>query len=238
MRTLKAMMALVLVLVVTACSGSGGLFAKDPAAARSADISQLPGIRVAGWAISVPQTLSVSELNSIKPRADIVWHGDPLGDRYAQVAAIFETGVQNAARQFSGNLPVELAIDVIKFHAITPRLRYAFSGEHEIEFGLEITNAQTGEVLVPRYIVNATFRAYGGDEAVAAEAAGVTQKSRILEQLELRLTQELSGQPAVSISQAVVFGPDAVTPVGGDAETTGEATNGGAGGLGRDNSGS
>jgi len=40
--------------------------------------------------IDVPRTLEVSEKNRFYPGGDIVWRGEPMGDRYMQVGAIFE----------------------------------------------------------------------------------------------------------------------------------------------------
>ncbi|MGR3344325.1 MAG: DUF6778 family protein, partial [Paracoccaceae bacterium] len=50
----------------------------------------------------VPETLRVSERNSYKPIADIVWCEDPFGDRHDQVKAIFEEGITRAVASFSG----------------------------------------------------------------------------------------------------------------------------------------
>ena len=40
--------------------------------------------------VDVPKTLKVSEANMYYPVADIVWRGEPRGDRHAQVKAIFQ----------------------------------------------------------------------------------------------------------------------------------------------------
>ena len=199
MRAFKSLVLLVAIFTLSACGGAG-LFQKDPASARPVDLTQMAPLTVSGWTITVPQTLMVSEVNSIKPRADIVWHGDPAGDRYAQVQSIMEEAVRRAAGTMNGSVPVTLAVDVVRFHALTPRLRYSFPGEHEIEFGLQVANAQTGEVIVPRYVVNATFMGFGGDQAVMAEAMGVTHKVRIIQQVEMRLVQELTGAPVANIA--------------------------------------
>ncbi len=47
---------------------------------------------IVGHTIDVPRTLLVSEADVYVPLGDIVWHGDPPGDRYAQVAKLFDAG--------------------------------------------------------------------------------------------------------------------------------------------------
>ena len=46
----------------------------------------------------MPRSLKVSEANTFKPRADIVWRGEALGDRYQQVEAIFADAMTAASR--------------------------------------------------------------------------------------------------------------------------------------------
>ena len=56
--------------------------------------------------IDVPRTLVVSEANSYFPRGDIVWRGDPPGDRYEQIASIFEEGFARGTADVKGEVPV------------------------------------------------------------------------------------------------------------------------------------
>lgn len=166
---------------------------------RPVDVTELPNMRLERTVVSVPETLIVSEKNEYKPVADIVWHGDPGGNRYEQVRAIFDQAAARVGTRMRGNMPVGMAVEVRRFHALTPRTRYTAFGWHEIVFDIQINNARTGEIIVPRYTVDATFRGLSGQDAVRAENAGVTQKARILEQLEQRLFQELTGAPAADI---------------------------------------
>jgi hypothetical protein len=46
------------------------------------------GWRVSSVEVSVPQALTVSDVNTFIPNADIVWHGDNPGDRKQQVAKV------------------------------------------------------------------------------------------------------------------------------------------------------
>ena len=133
--------------------------------------------------IDVPQSLTVSEANAYKPRADIVWREDPMGDRHAQVAAVMRGGLEPALSSMRGDVPVQIVLEVTRFHAQTERVRYTFGGEHEIEFVYLVRHAETGAILSPRQPVDLTFRGFGGQQAVEAERQGLTQRVRISERL-------------------------------------------------------
>jgi len=140
---------------------------------------------ISGVEIAVPRTLSVSEANSIKPAADIVWREDAPGDRYAQVEAILTSALAPVLQPRAGAAtPVIVSLEVTRFHALTERARYTIGGQHEIEFILTVRHAETGEILSGPRDVDLTFRAEGGRQAVAAEAQGITQRVRITERLQ------------------------------------------------------
>ncbi len=140
---------------------------------------------VAQLIVNVPETLTVSEANTIKPRADIVWHGDPLGNRREQVTQVMTEPLETLLAGMDGETPVIIRLDVTRFHAQTPRVRYTFGGEHEIEFNLIVADAVTGRVLMGPVARDLTFRALGGSEAIAAEAIGMGQRERI----QIRITE-------------------------------------------------
>ncbi len=197
MKLLTPVVALLVFVFLSACSpGAAAFFGNRTGAARTVDVTQLPSMRVVGFIVVVPEALSVSEANSYKPYADIVWREDPLGDRHEQVKAIFEDGITRAVASFSGDLPVVLHIGVRRFHAVTERTRYTIGGVHEIDFLLAVTNGRTGDVLVAPYFITTNIKAFGGEEALAAEHAGLTQKVRIMAHLEELIVQELTGIPA------------------------------------------
>lgn len=154
-----------------------------------------PDFRVTQVNVVVPDTLTVSEDNGIKPRADIVWREDPYGDRYAQVKAVMEAGLMQGAKTLSGQKAVILDVQLVRFHAQTERVRYSnLPSKHEIEFLLTVRDTNTGAVIVPAHMVNATLDALGGNAAIVADRAGITQKSRIDAHLAQVITAEL-GKP-------------------------------------------
>lgn len=150
-----------------------------------------PDFKVVDINVLVPQSLTVSEANTYKPNADIVWRGDSYGNRYEQVQAVLETGLAAGVQSFDGAQEVVLDVQLVQFHAQTEKVRYTFGGEHEIIFAMTVRDAQTGATVVPLHFVDATFKALGGIAAVNAEKAGVTQKVRIVERLAEVISTEL-----------------------------------------------
>ncbi len=161
-----------------------------------------PGYKVVDVRVSVPESLSVSEANSLIPRADIVWRGDPYGDRRAQVAKVLHDGMMAGAESLQGEREVIVEIELIRFHALTERARYTVGGNHNIDFWMQVVDAETGEVIEPRRLLDTDLPALGGMAAVAAEARGETQKVRIEAFLAQVIRDELgkphlvSGAPA------------------------------------------
>ncbi len=201
MKALAGVAMFMVAVLLSACAAEGpggnpgGIFgARQPA--RSVDVKALPAMRVVGFNVEVPGSLSVSEENSYKPVADIVWREDPPGDRHAQVRAIVEEAVRRGVDGLQGDLPVVLHVTVRQFHALTQRTRYTIGGTHAIDLLLSVTNARSGEVIIPPYLLRVRLEAYGGQKALAAEAVGLTQKVRIIRHLAGLIRQELTGVPA------------------------------------------
>ncbi len=142
--------------------------------------------------ITVPRSLTVSEANTFKPRADIVWREDPLGDRYEQVGAIMQAALDRGVQTLKTGREVVLDVTLKNFHALTQRTRYTFGGTHAISFDLTVLDAKTGAVVEPTRTIKADFRAYGGMEALAAEARGETQKVRITDHLAKVMLYEMT----------------------------------------------
>lgn len=148
---------------------------------------------VQGFQIIVPRTLKVSEANTFKPRADIVWHGDLPGDRYQQVGDILTAAATSATTGMTEGRPVTLELTLVKFHALTEKTRYTIGGEHELRFDLVVRDATTGAVLDGPRLIVADVHGAGGAQAIAEEAAGRTQKVVVTERLSQVLRRELSG---------------------------------------------
>ena len=150
------------------------------------------GYNVAQINVTVPRSLRVSEENSFKPSADIVWHGDAAGDRYAQVTKILRDGMVQGTRGFRSGRAVVLDVQLVRFHALTPKTRYTIGGKHELIYLMTLRDGATGEVIIPTHKANATVRGAGGAKADAEEAQGITQTIVIREALARSIQRELS----------------------------------------------
>jgi hypothetical protein len=147
--------------------------------------------------VAVPGALRVSEANVFYPIADIVWRGEPLGNRHEQVARLFQeaaarVAAEAEAAQGQSHGPAILAeIEVTRFHSVTEKTRYTLGGTHAMHYRLTLREAGTGRVLEgPRSIV-ASVRAAGGAQAVAEDRMGRTQRVVVLEALTQSLRREL-----------------------------------------------
>lgn len=144
--------------------------------------------------VSVPKQLRVSEANLFYPVADIVWRGEPLGDRHMQVRRIFEEAAAKATARMTKGRAAVVEIEVTRFHSVTEKTRYTIGGTHSLHFNLVVRDATTGVVLDGPRKINADVKAAGGAQAVAEEQMGRTQRIVILERLEQVLRRELSAQ--------------------------------------------
>jgi len=131
--------------------------------------------------MNVPESLTVSEKNRYAPKADIVWRGEPLGDRRKQVGAIMTTAVKSGARGLRGGKRVDFNVEMIEFHALSDKLRKSNikAGIHNISFLIEVVDSRNGKVIVAKQPIQADLIGYTGKQAKELVAAGQTQKVRI-----------------------------------------------------------
>lgn len=187
----KALTGLVLALTLSAC-------ATTPSTTRSAmpddavlGFSQ-PDVRIDSFTVSVPKSLKVNERNTYYPIGDIVWRGDPMGDRHAQVKAMFEAGLRNAAPRIEGSRAVRMDVQVTRFHALSEKARYSVGGVHDIDFKYRLVDVATGQQIGPTRDVSADLEGLAGQAAMAADGRGETQKARIIAHLSRVFVEELT----------------------------------------------
>lgn len=183
-------------IVLAALALSGCMMSEPPSRGQSPqslllETAQSPAYAVKAVNVVVPRSLTVSEANTYKPAADIVWHGDPDGDRYAQVQTIVQGAMARATQGMTQGRPVVLDVLVTKFHALTQKTRDTIGGKHNLFYTLTVRDAVTGQILTTSK-VNATVRGAGGATARAEEAAGRTQKVVIAEALATSLQKQLA----------------------------------------------
>lgn len=112
----------------------------------------------------------------------LVWWGDPPGDRKEQVRTLMRDAVRAGALDaLAGDRAVILRIDIIEFHAMTPKARASELpfGVHEIKFDATVIDANTGEVILLEPGMNSDLQAFSGTSAIQAVEVGQTQKVRI-----------------------------------------------------------
>ena len=196
MKTIRVILALVAAAGLAACADtnlvSRNASPNAPLLNAAPEAVQTPSYNVTALNVVVPETLKVSEANSFYPGADIVWRGDPFGNRHQQIKAMFEAGMGKGIARLNGGTDVIVDIVVQRFHSVTERTRYTVGGVHSIRFAMTIRDAATGAVLEPTRVIEADLNAFGGLAAVRAEAIGQTQKVRITEHLEKVILHELT----------------------------------------------
>ncbi len=177
--------ALCAILVLAGCSRTWQVAYDEPIDGEVSSDWQLAAVIVV-----VPDTLSVSENNRYAPRADIVWWGEPAGDRRVQVARILDEAVGDAASQLSGSQRVTVTATLERFHAVTPAaVARAPSAVHNIRFRLQVFDAQTSAPLTEPTTIEADLEAYTGEAATASAVRGEDQRTRIV----THLTKVVSG---------------------------------------------
>lgn len=192
MQTRKIIAAMVMGLSVAGCAAPETATRNAPLEAPAARVSA-PVYAIQDIRVSVPKSLKVSEANRYFPSGDIVWREDPIGDRHAQVKAIFETGLGQGIRAMQpGNVPAVLDVKVTRFHALTEKARYTTGGVHSLQFHVVLRNPETGLAYGESQFVKADFKALGGEAAIKAEARGVTQKYRITNHLAKVIQSQLT----------------------------------------------
>lgn len=166
----------------------------DPAVTRS--------WKLADVTVSVPDSLTVSNDNTYAPNADIVWHGEPFGDRRAQVATIMEEGIRQGGAALPGTRNVTIVAQVQHFHAVTPAaVARAPGAVHNIAYRVRVFDAQTAEPLTQAQSIEADLEAYVGDAAILAEIQGQTQRVRIVD----HIAKVTAGWLGVGFDQRRVF---------------------------------
>ena len=191
-KSMKLMTAFALALGISGCAGTpNDTVARNAPLDTSEQIMPL-SLNVQSIKVDVPRTLVVSEANRYYPGGDIVWREDPVGDRYAQVEAIFTDAMTRGTTGMDSGVPVELDIEVKRFHALTQKARYTTGGVHALTFVMTLRDPATGIPLSEPRQITANLKGFGGQKAIEAEQRGETQKVRITQHLAEVINQEMT----------------------------------------------
>ena len=162
----------------------------------------VPIYRITDLTVIVPADLRVSEADSYFPLADIVWHGDPEGDRRVQVAQIFREAVGLAIADQPTGQEATLEIVVTRFHCLTRKARYTIGGRHSIHFDLTLRDAQTGSILSGPETVIAVLRAPDGAGALTEEyELGRSQRAVIVAWLSHVIRRQIALPGMVKVAR-------------------------------------
>lgn len=170
----------VVLLAGLAVAGCGRPFATTyatpaPAAARS-------DWRVTDVRIVTPVGITTTEENSFMPAADLVWHGDPPGNRAEQITAIVKQGVERGFAGLKGGQDVVATITLRRFHSLTPKAYFsapAGTGVHSVAFDVTITDRKTGAILAGPERIKADMPAAvaaAGGKSLSALPADIWKK--------------------------------------------------------------
>ncbi len=192
MKPYRVIVLAALALAVAGCSNSTAELYGTSTTSSATAISRNYAVR--DVRTTVPPGLRVSEANNFYPITDIVWRGDPIGDRHAQIAAMFETAAGRGAETLRGAVPVIADIEVVRFHGVTERTHYSVGGIYNIIFKMTVRNADTGAIIEPTRQIEADLPAPGGRAAIRLDEEGQTEKVRVTDFLTLVLQEELSGR--------------------------------------------
>jgi hypothetical protein len=193
MSAIRLILPLALVLGLAACAGAPGPATRNAAPdTAAAPVPVEPRYAVTDIRVTVPRDLTVSEANRFYPVADIVWRGDPPGDRHAQVEAILAEGLAQGTTLMTTGPAVILEARVTRFHGITEKTRYSIGGVHSIHFDLAVRDAATGAILEGPRPVDADVKAAGGAAAIAEDQSGRTQRVVVVERIAQVIARELS----------------------------------------------
>ena len=200
---IKMIAALAVAAGLSACAGAPVSNASDGPATRNAPeetglvaanlTAQSANWRLADVRVLVPAELKVSEANRYYPVGDIVWRGDAYGDRKQQVAKIMDDGITAGLTHLRGDQPVYFDIKLVRFHSLSEKARAVTGGVHNVVYTLTVVDAVTGLALHGPIEMKMDLKAYGGDQAYAAERQGLTQKVRIQSNLASIMRKNFNG---------------------------------------------
>lgn len=175
---LSRLAAVFLLPVLALLSACGGQF--ETAYGQPIDSGVSKSWRVTTVNVTVPENLTVSDENTYLPRADIVWHGDPPGDRRAQVQKIVAESARSAVSGLRGSTPVVLNMTVEEFHGVSPiALARAPEAVYHMAFLAQITDARTGAALTPLTQIQADTPALVGEAGINAAQFGPSQTEQV-----------------------------------------------------------
>ena len=135
--------------------------------------------------------IAVSEQESYYPQTDVVWRGDPIGPRVAQIGEMFQAAFDRNKPILNGTTPVDIQITLVRFHGVTDLTRLTVGGVYNIIFNMTVIDARSGAIIEPARLIQGDLKAPGGAGGHALIQGGQTQKVRVTDFLTNLLRQQL-----------------------------------------------
>lgn len=220
------------IVILSACGATSngslrpeGSFFSQPIEVSAAEVTSW---RTNAVRVQFAPNLRVSTNPNVQfPSEEIVWWGEPNGDRFKQVGAIMAAGIRRGTVGLAGPKPVDFEVTVNLFHAVTPRARNGSRfAWHDVSYSLRVLDSRTGQVLAIAPKIDADLEALRGETARQAESQGQTQKVRIQSQVALSINTWLNSSGAkigLTPPRPVAAAPTrrrAATPAPSEATTT------------------
>lgn len=186
--------ALALSVALAGCSGVGVVLSPDNQVTRQdggLNVADRYDYHLSSLNFALSPDLTVSESDSLYPNADIVWRGDPPGDRGQQIGALFQEAAARADAGITGSQHIVADVTLVRFHGLTERTRYSVGGIYDVVFDLTVRDAAGNVIEGPRR-VEAQLAGPGGQAALELERSGLTERVRVVDFLSQVLVSELN----------------------------------------------
>lgn len=176
------MRLLAAVLAAATLAGCGGEFATDFDTPLDAETTR--SWHVTEVSVAAPRSLTTTEANVLAPNADVVWHGEPAGNRRAQTARILEEGLRKGSAGLRGSRRVAIEAQLLEFHGVTPiAVNQSPAAVHNITYVIRIVDPSTEETLAGPDRIQADLPAYTQSQATVAAENGITERRRIVDHI-------------------------------------------------------
>lgn len=183
MKTIARFMFLAGALFVAACASTSGVVNGPSSGWNLQDVSVRFG----------PEVSRTADGDTFSD--NFVWNGLEDGNKKRQVIALFKNAMREVGDgTLMGAQPVNMAVQVNYFHALTDYSRVWCCGEHRIYADLTVTDASSGDVLMAGENVYLGRLALGGVPGLIANAAGRDQYTRVKEGIVKRTREWLAGE--------------------------------------------
>ncbi|MDN5787423.1 DUF6778 family protein [Pseudorhodobacter sp.] len=165
-----------------------------------------PQYDVKSLRVAVPEKLRAAENRGLFIQPDILWRGEPAGERHGQIAAMFTEALKTAVAQMTTGPEVVIEAEVTRFRGLDDTARQHGGGRYDIAYLLTVRDYRTGQVVDGPRLVKQTIT-----EPMPNAARAENERSFVVIALRNRARRELSAEFDNARSSRNT-GPIALTP--------------------------